>query len=85
MRDAEDRGIAVDAFVIFTASDRGLSDPLERYRRSSGIAAKLVVIAMDSEVCNATDPDDALQLGIAGFDASVPRVVAEFLRGTLKP
>jgi 60 kDa SS-A/Ro ribonucleoprotein len=85
IRDAEDRGIAVDAFVIFTASDRGLSDPLERYRRSSGIAAKLVVIAMDSEVCNATDPDDALQLGIAGFDASVPRVVAEFLRGTLKP
>jgi len=80
LRDAGDRGIAVDAFVIGTADTRSLSDPLQRYRRSSGIAAKLVVIAMDSEVCNATDPDDALQLGIAGFDASVPQVIANFLR-----
>jgi 60 kDa SS-A/Ro ribonucleoprotein len=81
MRDAADRGLAVDAFVIVTANHRNLSDPLERYRRSSGIVAKLVVIVMDSQVCNATDGDDALQLGIAGFDASVPQVVAEFLRG----
>jgi 60 kDa SS-A/Ro ribonucleoprotein len=83
MRDAADRGLAVDAFVIVTANHRNLSDPLERYRRSSGIVAKLVVIVMDSQVCNATDGDDALQLGIAGFDASVPQVVAEFLRGPL--
>lgn len=82
MRDAEDRGLAVDAFVIVTANRGNVRQALERYRRSSGIAAKLVVIAMHSEVCNATDPDDALQLGMAGFDASVPRVVEEFLRGS---
>ncbi len=81
MQDAEDRGLAVDAFVIVTASEGSVADALERYRRSSGIMAKLVVIAMDSDRCNATDPDDAFQLGIAGFDASVPQVVAEFLRG----
>jgi 60 kDa SS-A/Ro ribonucleoprotein len=64
----------VDAFVIF--SDHSPSaDALEHYRRSSGIAVKLVVIG-----CS-TDPDDALQLGIVGFDASVPQVVAEFLKG----
>jgi len=85
MQDAEDRGVAVDAFIIVTANDRNLSDPLERYRRSSGIAAKLVVIAMDSEVCNATDPDDTFQLAIAGFDASVPQVVVEFLRAGRPP
>jgi hypothetical protein len=27
------------------------------------------------------DPDDAFQMGVAGFDASVPDVVSEFLRG----
>jgi 60 kDa SS-A/Ro ribonucleoprotein len=85
MRDAEERGLAVDAFIVITAKDRIVADALERYRRSSGIAAKLVVIAMDSEVCNATDPDDAWQLGIAGFDATVPQVVAEFLRAGRLP
>ena len=63
----------VDAFVIF--SDHSPSaDALEHYRRSGGIAAKLVVIG-----CS-TDPDDALQLGIVGFDASVPQVVEEFIK-----
>jgi len=81
MRDAEDRGLAVDAFIIVTANVRNLFDSLERYRQSSGIAAKLVVIEMGSEAYNATDPDDAYQLGIVGFDASVPQVIAEFLRG----
>jgi len=81
MRDAENRGLALDAFVIVTANCPKLTHSLERYRRSSGIAAKLVVIDPASETCYATDPDDAWQLGVVGFDASVPRVVAEFLRG----
>ncbi len=80
MQDAEDRGLAVDAFIIVTANHGNVVHALDRYRRSSGVAAKLVVIALDSEVCNATDPDDAFQLGVAGFDASVPQVIAEFLR-----
>lgn len=80
MRDAENRGFAVDAFLIVTTNCPRLGHSLERYRRSSGIAAKLVVIDPGSETCYATDPADALQLGIVGFDASVPQVVAEFLR-----
>jgi 60 kDa SS-A/Ro ribonucleoprotein len=65
---------SVDAFVIVT--DNKL--PTERLERK---AAKLVVIAMAATDCSISDPDDAFQLGIAGFDASVPLVVAEFLKG----
>lgn len=75
-----DSSLALDAFVIITAN-RPSAGTLEHYRRSSGIAAKLVVIAMAASGTSITDPDDALQLGIAGFDATVPQVVAEFLKG----
>ena len=73
------RDLAVDAFVIIT-DKRPLREALERHGLSSGIATKLVMIAMDSDGCSIADPDDALQLGIAGFDATVPQVVTEFIR-----
>ena len=86
MRDALDRKLAVDAFVIVTdnetwAGDRHPVQALERYRRSSGIAAKLVVIAMAANGYSIADPEDAFQMDVAGFDASVPEVVAGFLKG----
>jgi 60 kDa SS-A/Ro ribonucleoprotein len=81
MRDAEDRGLAVDAFVIVTANNGHVAQALERYRRSSGIVAKLVVIAMAANGSSIADPDDALQMNVAGFDATVPEVVAEFIKG----
>jgi 60 kDa SS-A/Ro ribonucleoprotein len=86
MRDALDRKLAVDAFVIVTdnetwAGDRHPVQALERYRRSSGIAAKLVVIATAANGYSIADPEDAFQMDVAGFDASVPEVVAGFLKG----
>ncbi len=86
MQDALERGLAVDAFVIVTdnetwAGDRHPVQALDRYRRSTGIAAKLVVIAMAANGYSITDPNDSLQIDVAGFDASVPAVVAEFVKG----
>jgi 60 kDa SS-A/Ro ribonucleoprotein len=86
MQDALDRKLAVDAFVIVTdnetwAGDKHPAQALERYRQSTGIIAKLVVIAMAANGYSIADPDDALQLDVAGFDASVPQVVAEFING----
>jgi 60 kDa SS-A/Ro ribonucleoprotein len=80
IQDAQNRGLAVDVFVI-VADDRPSTDALEEYRRWSGIPAKLVVIAMGSNGMSIVDPNDAFQLGVAGFDASVPRVVSEFIKG----
>lgn len=86
IRDAIKRSLAVDAFVILTdnetwGGDRHPVQALERYRRSSGIAAKLVVIAMAANGYSIADPEDALQMDVAGFDSSVPEVVAGFLKG----
>jgi hypothetical protein len=37
---------------------------------------------MAAEHCNMTDLNDPLQMSVAGFDASVPEVVAEFIRSS---
>jgi 60 kDa SS-A/Ro ribonucleoprotein len=65
---------SIDAFVIITDN----KPPAQLLGR---MAAKLVVIALAATDCSISDPDDALQLGVAGFDASVTQVVAEFLKG----
>ncbi len=76
--------MTVDAFVVVTDQEKaGQEQPsraLERYRRAIGLAAKLVVIAMAAEHCEMTDPNDAQQMSVAGFDASVPEIVEQFLR-----
>jgi 60 kDa SS-A/Ro ribonucleoprotein len=84
MQDALERGLAVDAFVIVTdsetwAGDRHPVQALDRYRRATGIAARMVVIAMAANGYSIADPNDALQMDVAGFDATVPQVVAEFV------
>jgi len=85
MRDALERGIAVDAFVIVTDNETwaGEAHPvqaLEQYRRATGIAAKLVVMAMAANGYSIADPNDAFQMDVAGFAASVPEVVGEFVK-----
>jgi 60 kDa SS-A/Ro ribonucleoprotein len=85
MQDALKRRLPVDAFVIVTggetwAGDRHPVQALQRYRQATGIAAKLVVIAMAAKQCSVADPDDVLQMNVAGFDAHVPAVVADFIR-----
>jgi 60 kDa SS-A/Ro ribonucleoprotein len=77
--------LEVDAFVLITDSETwgGPQHPvqaLERYRKESGIVAKLVVIAMAANRFTIADPNDALQMDVVGFDAAVPAVVAGFIR-----
>jgi 60 kDa SS-A/Ro ribonucleoprotein len=84
MRDALRRGMEVDAFVIVTgnrswAGSKYPAHGLIEYSNATGIATKLVVIAMGADRGSVVDPDDARQLGVAGFDATVPAVVRDFL------
>ena len=86
IEDALRRGLAVDAFVIVTDSKSWFGDQhpghaLERYRRLTGIATKLVVVAMAAGRNGMTDSNDAFQLAVTGFHASVPAVVSDFIRG----
>src|SRR6185437_5977191 len=75
---------AVDAFVIYTDNETWAGEvhpaaALRRYRERSGIAAKLVVVAMTSTGFSIADPDDAGMLDVVGFDAATPQVVSDFV------
>lgn len=86
MRYALKEGLEVDVFVIYTDNETwyGEQHPvqaLQEYRRKTGIPAKLVVVAMTASGFSIADPADAGMLDVAGFDASVPAVLADFARG----
>lgn len=82
---ALDKKIKADAFVIYTDSETWAgaihpSEALKRYRDKTGIAAKLVVVAMVSNGFSIADPNDAGMLDVVGFDAAAPALIADFLR-----
>jgi len=79
------RGLRVDGFVVYTDSETwaGAIHPVQAlrlYRERTGIAAKLVVVAMVSNGFSIADPDDAGMLDVVGFDAATPALIADFLR-----
>ena len=53
---------------------------LRQYREATGIAARLVVVAMASNGFTIADPDDAGMLDVVGFDAATPALIADFAR-----
>jgi 60 kDa SS-A/Ro ribonucleoprotein len=82
---ALEKGLKVDAFVVYTDSETwaGSIHPvqaLRRYREWSGIAAKLVVVGMVSNGFSIADPNDAGMLDVVGFDTATPAVIADFVR-----
>jgi 60 kDa SS-A/Ro ribonucleoprotein len=82
---ALERGLKVDAFVVYTDSETwaGSIHPvqaLRQYRERTGIAAKLVVVGMASNGFNIADPHDAGMLDVVGFDTATPAVIADFIR-----
>jgi 60 kDa SS-A/Ro ribonucleoprotein len=83
-KDALERGLEVDAFVLLTdgktwAGDTHPVPAFERYHQESGIASKLVVISMTANRCSIVDSNDALQMEVVGFDGRVPGVITGFV------
>jgi 60 kDa SS-A/Ro ribonucleoprotein len=81
---ARAQGLAFDGIVVLTDNETwaGHTHPAEalaEYRRTINPAVKLVCCAMAANHANVVDPTDAGSLGIAGLDAAVPALVAEFL------
>ena len=83
MRDALERNIPVDVFVVYTDSDTNSGQTehpiqaLDRYRQKTAIPAKLAVVAMCANGHSIADPNDAGTLDINGFDADCPALLAE--------
>ena len=86
MLHAMEKGLKVDAFVVYTDSETwaGKIHPvqaLREYRTKTGIPAKLVVVGMVSNGFSIADPNDGGMLDVVGFDAAAPAVIADFIRG----
>lgn len=86
MLHATEQALAVDTFIVLTDNETwaGSIHPtqaLRKYRDTSGIAAKLIVVGMVSNGFTIADPDDAGMLDVVGFDANAPAVMADFSRG----
>lgn len=77
--------LKVHNFVVYTDNETWAgrmhpSEALKRYRNSSGINAKLMVVSMTANPFSIADPTDSGMLDIIGFDPGVPSVMADFAR-----
>ncbi|MBP2193838.1 TROVE domain-containing protein [Nocardia goodfellowii] len=86
MRYALERKLEVDVFTVYTDNETwaGQIHPhqaLRQYREQVNPEAKLVVVGMTATNFTIADPSDAGMLDVAGFDAAVPGLLADFARG----
>jgi 60 kDa SS-A/Ro ribonucleoprotein len=85
MMYALDNKLEVDAFIVYTDNETwaGSIHPcqaLVKYRKATGINAKLIVVGMTATGFTIADPSDAGMLDVIGFDSSCPAVMADFTR-----
>jgi len=89
MLRAMEEGLDVDVFIVMTDSETfaGKVHPqvaLESYRKKANKPdAKLIVVGMTANNLTIADPNDRNTLNLAGFDASMPEIIAMFVRGEL--
>lgn len=86
MMFALDNGMQIDQFVVLTDNETWYGDihptkALEKYRQMTGIAAKLVVVAMVSSGFSIGDPKDPGMLDVVGMSTDTPTLVSRFAAG----
>jgi 60 kDa SS-A/Ro ribonucleoprotein len=80
------RGMKVDAFITMSdgeswAGKEHTMQTLERYRRETGIPAKLVTVDMTATRSSIGDPQDAGVMCVVGMDTAAPGLISDFIRG----
>ena len=83
---ALERGLVIDAFVVYTDNETWAgtvhpSTALRNYREATGIPAKLVVVGLTATGFTIADPADGGMLDVVGFDASAPAAIGDFVAG----
>jgi 60 kDa SS-A/Ro ribonucleoprotein len=84
MTYALQQGLDVDVFCIYTdgqtwAGEEHVFQALQNYRRKSGRPAKLAAFQLEGNRFSIADPSDAGMMDFAGFDTSVPVILADFV------
>ena len=88
MLHAQKAGIDADAFLIITdnetyAGNIQPSQALKQYRKHIGKNdVRQIVMGMTASPFTIADPKDAYTLDVVGFDANVPALVTDFIRGS---
>lgn len=82
---AIDSKVKTDVFVILTDNETyqgeiHTSQAIAKYRNTSGIDAKLVVVGMTSTGFTIADPSDPGMLDVVGFDSATPSLISDFSR-----
>jgi 60 kDa SS-A/Ro ribonucleoprotein len=77
--------LSVSGFITYTDSETWAGDihpaqALRQYRGEFVPDAKAVVVGMTSNGFTLADPNDRGMLDVVGFDASVPALIADFVR-----
>jgi 60 kDa SS-A/Ro ribonucleoprotein len=86
---AMQNNLAVDTFQIHTDNETWYGpnghphEALKRYRKHSGIDARLQVIAYTPTEFSIADPLDSGQLDVSGFDAAIPNLLSSHSKGEI--
>lgn len=84
---ALDNKLEVGGFIVMTDSETNMGAhptlKLREYRQHYVHDARSVVVATTSTPFTVNDPNDKYGLDVAGFDASVPALIGDFIRGDL--
>lgn len=77
--------VVCDAFVLITdnvtwSGNRHTTKVLEDYRRSINPAARVIVSAMVANGYSVADPTDPGVINVAGFDSSLPTLIAGYMQ-----
>jgi|CXWL01.1.fsa_nt_gi 60 kDa SS-A/Ro ribonucleoprotein len=83
-KKVSDRVKKFDAFCIYTDNETYIGqihphEALKRYRKETGINAKLVTAAVTASGSTIADPNDPGMLDIVGFDAELPNLISSFI------
>lgn len=83
MEWALDNNKQYDSFVVMTDSETwsggSAADALRKYRRKTGINARLAVAAFAVNDFTIADPNDPGMLDLVGFDSAMPNVLGSFI------
>ena len=79
------RGMTLEQFIAATHAPFGSTDCSLPMRRAidENLDVDVFIVMTDSETYAGADPNDRNTLNLAGFDASMPEIIAMFVRGEL--
>lgn len=82
-------GIEIDTFVVFTDNETWAGrnghthEALNKYRKATGIDARMVVVAASGTEFTIADPEDKGSMDVSGFDSSAIKLITDFSAGRI--